>query len=217
MSPPYTPPQSLRFVAEEIPAFIKARSHHNKADSLPQAYQVFLERWQGFQFLYQEVAPQARKHDRAVFKREAGEPEILTACLSQLSRPRLDQILGSPAIPELNVRLSQLNTHSLFADNHMLEDLGVDTAMWQLARKDLRFALKSNTQKGLHAIAVMLLMVRASCDPKVKKRLSLVKDEQALKPANALLKDCVVHLVEHFGKAADEFFKPAFRGPMRRV
>ena len=217
MSRQYQPPQSLRFVAEEVPAFIKARSHHKKADSLNEPYQVFLERWQALEFLYQEVAPLARKHDRAVFARDAGEADVLTACLSQLSRPRIDAILASSAIPDLNVRMAHINTRSLFADNHMLEDMGLDEKLWQLAKKDLRFALKSNTQKGLHAVAVLLLMVRASSDPKVKKSVSLVKDERALNPANILLKDCVVHLVEHFDKQANEFFKPAFRGPMTRV
>ena len=213
----YQPPQSLRFVAEEVPAFIKARTHHKKADDIDVPYQVFLERWQAFEYLYQEVAPLARKHDRAVFARDAGEAEVLTACLSQLSRPRIDAILGNSAIADLNVRFARLDTRILFADNHMLEDMGLDDKMWQIAKKDLRFALKANTQKGLHAVALLLLMVRASCDPKVKKSVSLVKDEAALTPANSLLKDCVVHLVEHFDKQATEFFKPAFRGPMRRV
>ncbi|MFH1810850.1 MAG: hypothetical protein ABIJ09_19055 [Pseudomonadota bacterium] len=213
----FVPPQSLRFVAEEVPSFIKARTHHRKADDLGAPHEVFLERWKGFEFLYSDVAPMTRKHDAAVFARDAGAVEVMTACLAQLSRPRLDQILSSADIPELNVVLSRKNKNALIGQNGLLKELGVDLPHWLTAQKDLRFALKANTQKGLHAICTLLLVVRAACDPKVPKTDNLVKDAAALAPANRLLKDCVVHLVEHFQKEADRFHEPAFRGPPRKV
>ncbi len=207
----------MRFVAEEIPAFIKAKTHHGKAAELDAPHAVFLERYLGLEFLFRDVAPQAQKHDAFVFAREASEADVLTACLAQLSRPRIDAILRLEAIPALNVVLSRKNMQTLIGRNELLQDLGLGVPDWLNARKDLRFALKSNTQKALKAVATLLLIVRAGCDPKVKKQDSLVKDIAVLEPANALLKDCVIQLIEHYQKAADRFHQPDFRNLARKV
>ena len=213
MPRPFEPPQSMRFKPEEVPAYIKARTHHLKANDIAEPHLAFLERWRGFEYLYREVAPLTQKHDAFVFATEAGEADVICACLAQLSRPRIDAILALPDIGDLNVIVSRHNNQALIAQNELLQDLKITVGEWLNARKDLRFALKANTIKGLHAIAVLLLIVRAACDPKVKKTDSLVKEAPALEPANRLLRDCVVHLFEHFQKRHDEFFTPSFRQP----
>jgi len=216
MTRQFVPPKSLQYTPEEVAPFVKARTHFNKANEHDQPHSAYLERWRGFEILYREVAPKAKKHDAFVFAREAGEVDIVTACLCQLSRPRVDAILGSSDIPDINVLLSRKNMQALIGENHLLEELGVTPQTWLEARKDLRFALKANTIKGLRAVATLLLIVRAACDPKVKKTDNLVKDAALLEPANQLLKDCLKQLVEHFQKSHDEFFKPEFRVPQGR-
>jgi hypothetical protein len=206
----------MQYTPEAVDPYVKAKTHYAQADELEQPHLVYLERWRGFEILYREVAPKASKHDAFVFARDAGELDFAAACLAQLSRPRVDAILRSTDIGELNVLLSRKNMAALVGQNQLLEELGVDMQVWLSARKDLRFALKANTVKGLRAIATMLLIVRAACDPKVKKTGNLVKDEAVLAPANRLLKDCLQQLVEHFQKEHDAFFKPDFRMPQGR-
>jgi len=209
----FEPPQSMRFKPEEVPAYIKAKTHHLKANEIKEPYLTFLERWRGFEYLYREVAPLTQKHDAFVFATEAGEADVICACLAQLSRPRIDHILALPDIGDLNVIVSRHNNQALIGQNELLQDYKITVGEWLNARKDLRFSLKANTIKGLHAISVLLLIVRAACDPKVKKTDNLVKEPAALEPANRLLRDCVVHLIEHFQRGHDEFFKPSFRQP----
>jgi hypothetical protein len=207
----------MQFVAEEIPAFIKAKTHHQKAEELDAANEKYLERWRGFEYLYRDVAPRAQKEQQAIFAKDAKEVDVITVCLTQMSRPRVDALLRLEAIGSLNVALSKHNVNDLVRGNEMLQELELSPQDWLDARKDLRFALKTNTIKGLHAVAVYLLVVRASCDRKVEKGTSLVNDTKVLEPANALLKDMVTHLIEHFQKAKDRFFEPSFRANARRV
>jgi hypothetical protein len=213
MTRKFEPPESMHFVPEEIPSFVKAKTHHRKAEKVAEPHLAYLERWKGFEFLYRDVAPKAQKHDQFVFARDASEIDVIGACLAQMSRPRIDAILGLGEIGDLNVVLSRHNAQRLIGDNHLLEELDVTVQTWLTARKDLRFALKAKPIVGLKAVATMLLIVRAASDPKVKKTEHLVKDTAALEPAIRLLKDCVTHLIEHFQKEHDRFFQPSFRNP----
>lgn len=203
----------MRYTPEEVAPFVKAKTHHKKADNIDQPHLAFLERWKGFEFLFRDVAPKTEKHDAYIFAREATEADFIAACLGQMSRPRLHAILGLTEIGDLNAVLSRRNAQRLIAQNHMLQDLGVTVQEWLTAKKDLRFAMKAKPFKGLKAIATELLIVRAACDPKVRKVDSLVKDLEALEFANLVLRDCMTHLIEHFQKAHDSFFKPSFRNP----
>lgn len=214
----FQPPESMKVVPkDDADPYIKARHHHMQADAMARPHEVFLERWRGFEFLYRDLAPQTEKHDAVIFAREAGEVDFIIACLMQLSRPRIDGILGLPAIGDLNVVLSRHNTHELIDRNEMLQEAGISSKVWLESRKDLRFALKANPVKGLRGVATQLFVVRAASDPKVRKQDNLVRDVAALEPANSLLKDCVTHMVEHFKRRNDRFFEPAFRKPMLKV
>lgn len=217
MARKFVPPQSLRFVPEEVPSFVKARTHHRKADSEGKPHQAYLQRWRGFELLYRDVAPLTRKHDAFVFARDASEIDVIGACLGQLSRPRVDLILGSADVGELNVHVSRHAPERLVGANLLLQQLGVTVQVWLDARKDLRFALKANTYRGLKAVGTLLLIVRAASDPQVKKDDHMIADLEGLAAANRLLKDCVAHLIEHFQRQHDEFFEPGFRANLRKV
>ncbi|MEW5852817.1 MAG: hypothetical protein AB2A00_28800 [Myxococcota bacterium] len=202
----FKPPQSLQLKPEEIPPLIKARTHLAKAEEEKQPHFKYLELWKGFEPLYREQQKGQQKllANRAA-GRSAGDLDLMAACMTSLSRPRVEQILTDQNIPELHAALARKNMRKLLGDNELLTEAGMTFAAWEEARKELRFNLKANYWKAAGAVTRLLFIVRGACDPKVRKTDNLVSDEATLKLAYDLLRFIMRHLVEQLGETNETF------------
>lgn len=210
---PKTFPESLKLKREEPTPLVKARVHERKAEKIRdddegKAHLELLERWKSLEACAQDHAAKAKRelsyrlgHD------DPGPHEVVGHLIASLPQPRLKLLFESPHIPALNLVLSKRQPPRLVGDNEMLQDLGITPQRFLAARQDLRFQLGLQGYKSAQAIALYLFVVRAAVDPKVRKKVSLVKDEEALGPANDLLRDVVTHVVEHLQIQHDEFFR----------
>lgn len=211
---PKTFPESLRLKPKEPPsALVKARVHERKAEKIRdddegKAHAEYLERWRALESVAAEHTRKAQKELAYKLGREnPGPHEVVGHLIASLPVPRLKLLFGCPAIAALNQALARKNPPKLIGDNELLQDLGITHAVFLKAKQDLRFQLGLQGYKSAQAISLYLFVVRAAADPKVKKRFALVKDEEAMDPANELLREVVTHVVQHLQITHDEFFQ----------
>ena len=126
--------------------------------------------------------------------------------MASLSKPRQDLIFKQESIKTLNLLLNKRQPDKIIRNNEGLRDCGIDHRSYINARRDLKFNLGLQAYKASNAIALLLTMVRYACDPKTKKEKSLVKDEDVLGAANALLREIVTHIIEEMQLKNDSFF-----------
>lgn len=211
---PKTYPQSLRLRPKEPPsALAKARVHERKAervrdDDEGKGFQEYLERFAALQACADDHTAKARRelayrlgHD------QPGPHEVVGHLIASLPAPRLKLLFQNDAISALNLILSKRMPPRLIGENELLDSLDITPQAFLSARKDLRFQLGLQGYKSAQAVALYLFVVRAAVDPKVKKQVSLVKDDEVLAPANTLLREVVTHVVEHLQITHDAFFQ----------
>lgn len=185
----FVPPKSLQFKPEEIPAQVKARTHLKKAEEVKEPHFRYLELWKGFEALYREQEKGSTKllANRAG-GRAAGELDLIGTQLTSLTRPRAEQVLAHPEIPNLLNALARRNLKRLLGENDLLREHGMTEAEFQHARRDLQFNLKANYWKASEALGRLLFVVRGACDPVVRKTDNVVSDEPTLKSAYEILR-----------------------------
>lgn len=210
---PKTFPESLRIKREEPTPLVKARVHERKAERIRdddegKGHLEVLERWKALEACAEEHKDKARRElSYRLGNEDPGPHEVVGHLIASLPQPRLKLLFQSPHLPALNLVLAKRSPARLLGDNEMLQDLGITFAKFTAAKQDLKFQLGLQSYKSAQALALYLFVVRASVDPKVRKRVSLVKDEEVLEPATELLRDVVTHLVEHLQITHDEFFR----------
>lgn len=217
---PHTVPDSLKIVKPDPGPLVKARTHEKKAEKLrdearkaddgegPRPHLEFLERWKSLEFTVTPIEHRCKHEYEAKLGHPPKEHQIIGHLFAMLPRPRLDSIMKSPDIPALNVALGQpkRDIRKIVEDNELLQDLGIDWAVFLDAKRDLKFQLGLQAYRSGQALAVYLTVVRAACDPKVRKTKNLVTDEEVLKHAGDLLRDVTTHIIEEMQNAHDSFF-----------
>lgn len=215
---PKSYPQSLRYKPKEEPsALVKARTHERKADKIKdddegKLHLEYLERFKAVEHAIDKIKDKAKKEWAFRLARDDMAPhELLGHLIASLPKPRQDRIYQDERIAELNSVLAKRNPPRLIGENELLKDLGVTFQTFTAAKRDLKFALGLQGYKSGQALGVYLLVVRAACDPKVRKALSLVKDEDTLKVANGLLRDIATHVIEQMQLDHDDFYSVGAR------
>ena len=211
---PKSYPQSLKYAPKEPPSpLVKARTHDGKADALKKdddaaPHLEFLERWSALEQAIEKAKDLAKKEWAfRLAKEDMGPHEIIGHVIATLPKPRTDRIFKDERIGELNLLLAKRQPARIIGDNEMLQDLDITFQKFVAAKKDLKFQLGLQAYKSGQAIALYLMVVRAACDPKVRKVKSLVKDLPVLEAANGLLRDVTTHIIEELQVKHDEFFK----------
>lgn len=203
---PWVPPKSLQYTPEEIPAVVKARTHLQKAEDVKEPHFRYLELWRGFEALYRE---QEKSASKVLANRQgghqAGEMDLIASLLTSLSRPRLEQLLAHPEIPNITVALARKNLKRLVGENELLTDNGLTMDAYQLAKKDLQYNLKANYWKAGEALARFLYLVRGAADPKVRKTDNLVSDLAVLGSAYDVLRFAMRTLVDQMDESQQDF------------
>lgn len=210
---PRTYPKSLTITPKEPPsALARARVHERKAERIRdddegKAHVEFLERWRALEACAEAHADKARRelayrlgHD------QPGPHEVVGHLIASLPAPRMKLLFENAAVPALNQALSKKNPAQMIGENELLQDQGIRHADFLRARQDLRFQLGLQSYKSSQALALYLFVVRAACDPKVRKKFALMKDAEAMEPAGALLREVVTHVVGHLQLNHDAFF-----------
>lgn len=220
---PRTVPESLQIQKPDPGPLVKARTHERKAEALrdegrraataqgeeaegPRPHLEFLERWKALEFTVTPIADRARHEWRNKLGTEPREHEIIGHLIASLPRPRLDSLFKHPQISSLNVALGHRDLRKIVEDNELLQDLGIDWQTFLDAKRDLKFQLGIQSYRSAQALALYLTVVRAACDPKVKKTRNLVTDKEVLDHAGALLRDVTTHIIEEMQAAHDSFF-----------
>lgn len=215
---PHTVPDSLKIVKADVGPLVKARTHEKKAEKLrdeskradegegPRPHLEFLERWKSLEFTVTPIEARARHEYKNKLGSEPREHEIIGHLIASLPRPRLDALMRSADVPALNVALGHRDVRKIVEDNELLQDLGIDWPTFLDAKRDLKFLLGFQGYKSAQAFAIYLTVVRAACDPKVRKGKNLVSDEEVLKHAGDLLRDVTTHIIEEMQGAHDSFF-----------
>lgn len=219
---PHTVPDSLKIVKPDVGPLVKARTHEKKAEKLrdeakraqsspdgdegPRPHLEFLERWKSLEFTVTPIEGRAKHEYQNKLGVAPREHEIIGHLIASLPRPRLDALMRSPDVPALNVALGHRDMRKIVEDNELLQDLGIDWPTFLDAKRDLKFQLGIQGYKSGQALAVYLTVVRASCDPKVRKTKNLVSDVEVLKHAGDLLRDVTTHIIEEMQGAHDSFF-----------
>ena len=209
---PHTVAESLRFKPHEPSPLVKARTHEKKAEVLREdddasPHLEYLERWRALEHAVATVEKSAR-HEYAgrLGVDDMKAHEVVGHLIASLPRPRLDSIFKDPRIAELNVALGHRDLHRLIEQNELLQDLGIAFRNFVDAKRDLKFQLGLQTYKSALALSLYLTVLRAGCDPKVKKQISLVKDAEILTLGSGILRDVTTHVIEHMQLAHNEFF-----------
>ncbi|MBI5498073.1 MAG: hypothetical protein HY904_23930 [Deltaproteobacteria bacterium] len=202
----WVPPKSLQYKPEEIPAAVQARVHLQRADEVKQPHFRYLELWKGFEAMYREEDKSSNKLlANRQGGRAAGELDLIAALLTSLSRPRAEQLLAHAELPNLLGALARKNLKRLIGENDLMRDLGMTEGEFHHAKKDLQFNLKANYWKATEALARLLFVVRAACDPTVRKTDNLVSDEPTLKSATEILKFALRTLTDQMGEEQGTF------------
>jgi hypothetical protein len=211
---PKSYPKSLKYAPKEEPSpLVKAKTHERKADELRDdddaaPHLEYLERWLALEQAMEKAKELAKKEWAfRLAKEQLGPHEVLGHIIATLPKARTDRIFKDERISELNLLLAKRQPARIIGDNEMLQDEDVTFQKFLTAKKDLKFQLGLQAYKSGQAIGLYLLVVRAACDPKVKKVKNLVKDEDVLKVANGLLRDVTTHIVEEMQVQHDEFYK----------
>lgn len=210
---PRTVPKSLRYAPKEEPSpLVKARTHERKAEKERDAEEgklhlEYLERWRALEHAVGQIKDKAQKEwAYRLAEENMGPHELLGHLIASLPRARQDRIYADPRIADLNVVLQKRNPARLLGGNELLQDLGVNLAAFTAARRDLKFQLGLQGYKSAQALALYLFVIRAACDPKVKKELSLVRDEESLTLAAGVLRDVTTHILEQLQIEHDDFY-----------
>lgn len=215
---PHTVPDSLKIVKPDVGPLVKARTHEKKAEKLrdearkadegegPRPHLEYLERWKSLEFTVTPIEERAKHEYLGKLGHEPKEFQIIGHLIASLPRPRLDSIMKSPDIVALNVAMGHRDMRKVVEDNELLQDLGIDWATFLDAKRDLKFQLGLQSYRSGQALAVYLTVVRASCDPKVRKTKNFVTDEEILKHGGDLLRDVTTHIIEQMQNAHDSFF-----------
>ena len=124
----------------------------------------------------------------------------------RLRRERLNLIFKDGRIGELNRLLAKRTPVKLIERNEALAEQGIRHKDYLDAKRDLKFNLGLQAYKSSQALALFLTIVRYAADPKAKKHVSFVKDEEVLKAANGLMREIVTHVVEEMQLKYDDFF-----------
>lgn len=211
---PRSLPKSLRYAPKEPPSpLAKARVHERRAEKIRdddegKPHLQFLERWKAVEAAVEAIEAKAKKElAYKLGKEEVRIHELFGHLLTEIPRARQERLFALESIRELNLLISKRSPQRLVDKNEMLQDLGVTHKDFVRARQDLRFHLGLQGYKSAQAIALLLLIVRAACDPKVRKEVSLVKDEEVLASANALLREITTHVIGHMQAGHDRFFE----------
>jgi hypothetical protein len=218
---PKTYPNSLKYKDPAPSPLVKAKTHHGKAEELrkeggKKGNVIFLERWKALEAAMEKMSDKAKKEYLNYHARTDLESwEILGHLIATLPRPRLDRIFKDQRIAELNLRLAKKNLNRLIGDNNYLQDHGINFKAFMTAKRDLKFHLGSQTYKSGMALSLYLTVVRASCDPKVRKSDNLISDAELLEIANGILRDVTTHIVEELQLEVDRFY--AVDGRRERV
>jgi hypothetical protein len=215
---PKTVPDSLKIVKPDVGPLVKARTHEKKAEALrdegrkaeegegPKPHLEFLERWKALEHTVTPIADRAKHEWTNRLGTEPREHEVIGHLIASLPRPRLDALFKHPQISALNVVLGHRDLRKVIEDNEILQDLGIDWQTFLDAKRDLKFQLGIQTYKSAQALSVYLTIIRASCDPKVKKTRNFVTDTEVLGPAGEILRDITTHIIEEMQNAHDSFF-----------
>lgn len=210
---PKSYPQSLRYKAKEEPSpLVKARTHDRKADKIKdddegRLHLEYLERYKALEQAIEKIKAGAKKEWAfKLAKDDMGPHELLGHLISSLTKARQDMLYKDERIAELNAVLAKRNPPKLIGDNQMLQDLGITFQTFTTAKRDLKFQLGLQGYKSGQALGVFLVIVRAACDPKVKKTLNLVRDEESLTLATGILRDVATHVIEQMQIDHDEFY-----------
>jgi hypothetical protein len=212
---PKTYPKSLKYVPKEEPGpLVKARTHERKAEKMRDDDDVaphleYLERWKALEQAIEKIKQGAKKEWAfKLAKDDMGPHELLGHLIASLPKARTDRIFKDERISELNLLLAKRQPRRLIDDNELLGDLGITfNKTFLTAKKDLKFGLGLQAYKAGQALGLYLLVVRAACDPKVRKDKNLVSDGAVLEVANGLLRDVTTHVVEEMQVQHDEFFR----------
>jgi hypothetical protein len=219
---PRTVPESLKIVKPDVGPLVKARTHERKAEALrdegrraatkpedhdaPRPHLEFLERWKALEHTVTPIADRARHEWKNKLASDPREHEVIGHLIASLPRPRLDSLFKHPNISALNVALGHRDLRKVIEDNELLQDLAIDWLTFLDAKRDLKFQLGIQTYKSAQALALYLTVVRAACDPKVKKTKNFVTDAEVLTLAGDLLRDVTTHIIEEMQAAHDSFF-----------
>jgi hypothetical protein len=199
-------PKSMEFLPEEISPAVKARTHLLKAEDVKEPHFQYLELWKGFEALYlEQKKPTTKLLANRAGGRDAGPLDLMGACLTSMSRPRVELLLAHAEIPNLMMLLGRKNLKKLIGENELLADNGLDDAAWQVAKKDLTFNLKANYWKAAEGLARVLFLVRGAADPKVRKTDNLVSDVVVLKGAYDVLRFALKNLTAEEGEEQETF------------
>lgn len=208
----------MQIVQADVGPLVKARTHERKAEALrdeakraadgegPRPHLEYLERWVALEHAVTPIEGRARHEWRNKLGAEPRPHEVIGHLIASLPRPRMDAIFRLPEVAALNVALAHRDLRSIVQDNELLTELGIDWSTFLDAKRDLKFQLGLQTYKSAQALAVYLTVVRAACDPKVRKKKNFVADEEILGLAGVLLRDVTTHIIEEMQAAHDSFF-----------
>lgn len=241
---PQTVADSLKLKPAEPSVLVKARTHESKAEKLrqqddeanreslapekklrpgqkpekevegPRPHLEFLERWKVLEAAMGPITEKAKKEYFAKLAEEPKPHQVLGHMLAQLPRPRLDALMKDPRLPALNVLFGHRPLQKIVADNELLQDLGVTWLVFVEAKRDLKFQLGIQSYKSAQAIALYLTILRAACDPKVRKTANFVSDVEVLDLGKDLLREVTTHLIAELQGAHDSFFAVGDRTAM---
>ena len=217
---PKSMPESFRFQKKDPGALVKSATHHKRAETLRANEQAaakagdptrphlqFLERYQALINAVAPIEAKTRKEFLAHLGQDTmGPHELIGHLIASLPRPRLDLIFKDERIGTLNSLLGRRPLSKIIDDNEALDDLGIKFKDFVLKKRDLKFTMGLQTYKASQALALYFTVVRYAADPKAKKKLHLVSDNEVLDVANAVLRDVAAHIVEDMQARKDEFF-----------
>jgi hypothetical protein len=211
---PKSIPQSLRYKPKEEPSdLVKARTHDRKADKLRDdddapPHLQYLERWKALEHSVAKIKEMANKELAfKLAKEDLGPHELLGHLIASLPRARQERIFSDKRLGKLNVALSKRNPAGVIRDNEMLQDLGITHREFISAQRDMRFQMGLQAYKSGAALGLYFTILRAGCDPKVKKKLNYVRDKELLDLANEVLRDVTKHIVDEMQVQHDKFFE----------
>jgi len=178
---------------------------HDRPEA-PKPHLEFLERWKVLEAALGPITEKATREYAAKLGEEPRPHQVLGHLLANLPRPRLDALMRNERWAKLNVVWGHRPMAKVVADNELLQDLGITWTTFVDAKRDLKFQLGIQSYKSAQAMAVYLTVVRAACEPKVRKTANFVNDEAVLDLAKELLREVTTHVVDCLQGAHDSFF-----------
>ncbi len=195
------------------------KKHRGKASSddrpdAPKPHLEFLERWKVLEAALGPVTEKAHREYVAKLGEEPRPHQVLGHLLANLPRPRLDALMRDERWAKLNVVFGHRPLAKVVADNELLQDLGITWSTFVDAKRDLKFQLGIQSYRSAQAMAVYLTVVRAACEPKVRKTANFVTDAEVLDLAKDVLREVTTHVIACLQDAHDSFFAVGDRAAM---